>query len=116
MKYIYLAVSTILLACWIIFGNYAGPAGLPVPALGQFFHPAKGFWRNTLPQLSERNGGHEVNIDHPQAKGSIFFDERGVPHIFSDDLADVLASCRDTSMPQTGCGKWTSAPGLQKGG
>lgn len=89
MKYIYLAISTILLACWVIFGNYAGPAGLPVPALGQFFHPAKGFWRNTLPKLSERKGGHEVNIDHPLAKGSIFFDERGVPHIFGDDLADV---------------------------
>lgn len=89
MKYVYLAISSLLLACWIIFGNYPGPAGLPVPALGQFFHPAKGFWRNTQPQLSEREGGHEINLDHPLAKGSIFFDERGVPHIFSDDLAGV---------------------------
>lgn len=89
MKYTYLALSSLLLACWIIFGNYPGPAGLPVPALGQFFHPAQGFWRNTQPRLSERKGDHEVNIDHPQAKGSIYFDERGVPHIFSDDVAGI---------------------------
>jgi len=87
MKYLYVILSGLLLTCWIIFGNYPGPAGLPVPALGQFFNPAAGFWHNTRPGGALRRGATAPPLDHPLAKGSIHFDERGVPHIFAPDLA-----------------------------
>ncbi|WP_090173396.1 penicillin acylase family protein [Neolewinella agarilytica] len=85
MKYIKLAAAALCFGIWLFFGNYAGPAGLPVPALGDFFNPATGFWRNTLPQLNDREG-RAFSLNHPLAKGDIFFDDRGVPHVFADDL------------------------------
>lgn len=86
MKYVQLALSALVLTGWLIFGNYPGPAGLPVPALGNFFHPAKGFWNNSRTSLSERKGEQILSLDHPLAKGSIHFDEVGVPHIFAPDM------------------------------
>ena len=89
MKYVYLLLSAILLSVWVAFGNYPGPAGLPVPALGRFFSPTEGFWRNTPPAASARAGERELSIDHPLATGDVFFDGRGVPHIFAPDVASA---------------------------
>ncbi len=89
MKYVNLALSALVLACWIFFGSYAGPAGLPVPALGQFFNPAKGFWHNALPRATERQGPLEIKLAHPLAGGKIYFDERAVPHIFAANLSQA---------------------------
>jgi penicillin amidase len=89
MKYIHLAISGTILLVWLIFGNYPGPAGLPVPALGNFFHPQKGFWHNSRPKLSERKGTKSLEINHPLAKGSVHFDELGVPHIFAPDMESL---------------------------
>lgn len=89
MKYIHLAISGTILLVWIIFGNYPGPAGLPVPALGNFFHPQKGFWHNSRPKLSERKGTRSLELNHPLAKGSVHFDELGVPHIFAPDMENL---------------------------
>jgi penicillin amidase len=86
LPWTYAGLAALCLGAWIFFGNYAGPAGLPVPALGPFFHPPQGFWTNTLPETTDRSGERSITIDHPQAKGEIFFDERSVPHIFADDL------------------------------
>lgn len=86
MKYINLAVSGTILIAWLIFGNYPGPAGLPLPAPGEFFHPQKGFWRNSRPKLSERKGKQSLELNHPLAKGSVHFDELGIPHIFAPDM------------------------------
>ena len=86
MKYVHLALSGTVLLLWLIFGNYPGPAGLPVPALGNFFHPQKGFWHNSRPKLSEREDDRTLTLDHPLAKGSVHFDELGVPHIFAPDM------------------------------
>ncbi|MEL7162841.1 MAG: penicillin acylase family protein, partial [Bacteroidota bacterium] len=84
MKYVHLLLSVLLLGCWIFFGNYPGPAGLPVPALGEFFNPAKGFWHNSA--ADRRSGERRFEVDHPLAGGEVFFDERGVPHIFANSL------------------------------
>ncbi|TXF88479.1 penicillin acylase family protein [Neolewinella aurantiaca] len=86
MKYVHLATSGIVLLLWLIFGSYSGPAGLPVPALGNFFHPQKGFWHNSRPKLTDRTKKIGLNLDHPLAKGSVHFDDRGVPHVFAPDL------------------------------
>lgn len=86
MKYVHLALSGLVLLVWLVFGNYPGPGGLPVPALGDFFHPKKGFWHNSRPGVNERKGKETISLDHPQAKGSIHFDELGIPHVFAPDM------------------------------
>jgi penicillin amidase len=89
MKYIHLAVSGTILFVWLIFGSYPNPAGLPVPALGNFFHPQKGFWHNSRPKLSEREEKRNLSLSHPLAKGSVHFDELGIPHIFAPGIASA---------------------------
>lgn len=84
MKFIHLLLASLLLACWVFFGNYPGPGGLPIPAMGEFINPAHGFWRNS--EVDLRNSQRQMTIDHPLAGGDIYFDERGVPHIFAKDL------------------------------
>ncbi|MEM1357141.1 MAG: penicillin acylase family protein [Bacteroidota bacterium] len=84
MKFIHLLLAFLLLACWVFFGNYPGPGGIPVPALGEFINPAQGFWQNT--EADFRNDQQSMSFDHPLAGGDIYFDERGVPHIFADNL------------------------------
>ncbi len=86
MKYVHLAISGLLLLVWLVFGNYPGPAGLPIPALGNFFNPQKGFWHNSRPKLSERKEDRTLDLNHPLAKGSVHFDELGIPHIFAPNL------------------------------
>jgi len=84
MKYVHLLLSTLLIGGWIFFGNYPGPGGLPVPALGAFVSPNDGFWNNMV--TSEDREDQELVIDHPLATGDIFYDDLGVPHIFAADL------------------------------
>ena len=86
MKYAYLLLSALALGGWIYLGSTAGVAGVPVPALGKFFDPTHGFWYNTRPELSLRTEHRNLLLNHPLAKGSIHFDDRGVPHVFAPDL------------------------------
>ncbi|MEM9837067.1 MAG: penicillin acylase family protein [Bacteroidota bacterium] len=85
MRWILLAVSALCLSLWIFFGNYPGPGGLPVPALGSFIYPTTGFWRNARPQLIQPHSG-QIELNHPDAKGTVVYDDRGVPHIFAPNL------------------------------
>lgn len=86
MKYAYLLLSGGILAAWIILGNTAGLGGAPLPALGQFLSPGDGFWRNTEAKLTDRSTERSFELTHPLAKGEVYFDERGVPHVFGPDL------------------------------
>ena len=90
MRYFYLVLSALCLAGWIYLGNTPGVGGAPIPAMGKFFHPVQGFWGNTHPAANRSHGRQLRQVDHPLAKGSIYFDDRGVPHIFADDL---IGSC-----------------------
>lgn len=89
MKYILLFISAVLLAGWIFAGSTSGLGGAPIPALGSFFNPGEGFWQNGKRELTGRDGESSFNLGHPLAKGEVYFDERGVPHIFGPDLASV---------------------------
>ncbi|MBC6993796.1 penicillin acylase family protein [Neolewinella lacunae] len=89
MKYYQLLLASFLLGAWLLIGSYPGLGGLPVPALGEFFNPATGFWRNTQPALSLRRGQRSIASAHPLAAGDIFFDDRGVPHIFAPTLENA---------------------------
>ncbi len=80
-------ISALLLTAWLLLGSLTALFGLPLPALGQFFNPAQGFWQNAgegarVQQLS-------FHLDSPHARGEIHFDERGIPHIIAADLASA---------------------------
>lgn len=89
MRWILLAVSGISLAGWIFFGSTPNLLGLPTPALGKFYHPTMGVWRNAIPANTNPLKG-EISVDHPLAKGKIFYDERNVPHIFTKTVEEGL--------------------------
>lgn len=89
MRWILLAVSALCLSLWVFFGNYPGPLGLPVPALGQFIYPATGFWHNANGHLVRPLTG-DIDLEAALAKGSVAYDDRGVPHIFAPDLESAI--------------------------
>lgn len=89
MRWIMLAISAICLGGWIYIGSTANLMGLPVPALGEFYHPTNGFWRNTLPKHTFPLNA-TVSLSHPNAKGEVFYDDRSVPHIFTETLEDAI--------------------------
>lgn len=86
MKLLYLLISGFFLTAWIALGSTGNPLGTPLPQTGQFFHPAKGFWVNASSPSLERDGVARVQLNETEAKGTIFFDRLGIPHIFADDL------------------------------
>ncbi len=89
-NWILLAVSSVLLLIWITFGNLAGPGGLPIPAMGDFLNPSTGFWQNTRFHLIDRTDSVTVALGDPVGRGDVYFDDRGIPHIFADDLEGAL--------------------------
>ena len=89
MKLAYLFISGGLLLLWILLGSADGLFGAPVPALGEFFNPATGYWVNASNPSLRRQGVATIKLDHAAAEGTIFFDDRGVPHIFADDLTQA---------------------------
>ncbi|PHI19116.1 hypothetical protein CEQ90_14480 [Lewinellaceae bacterium SD302] len=89
MRWILLALAALTFGGWCWLGSTAGPFGLPVPALGEFYHPSRGLWRNATAGLTGPPEG-KISIDHPLAEGRVFYDERNVPHIFTDDIHQAL--------------------------
>ena len=84
MRWIYPLISAVLLIAWLVVGAVARPFGLPMPALGDFFNPARGFWQNA--GEGARTEQLSFHLDHPAARGEIHFDERGVPHLIAGSL------------------------------
>ena len=89
MKYFLLALSALFVAAWIWLGSTASLGGGAVPPLGQFFNPARGMWANVAAPGLDRHSVQSLDVEHPLAEGSVYFDDRGVPHVFADDLERV---------------------------
>ncbi|WP_116106843.1 penicillin acylase family protein [Lewinella sp. IMCC34191] len=81
-------ISALLLIGWLALGSIAGLFGLPLPALGPFFNPARGFWQNT--GEGDRTEELNFNLDNPIARGEIHFDDRGVPHIIAGSQESAI--------------------------
>ncbi|CAH1002346.1 Acyl-homoserine lactone acylase QuiP [Neolewinella maritima] len=84
MRWIPALLSGLLLAAWLLLGSVSGLFGLPLPALGAFFNPARGFWQNTGEGM--RTEQLDFHLENPVARGEIHFDDRGVPHIIAGSL------------------------------
>jgi penicillin amidase len=80
-------LSLALSAALILFLNSHQPFGLPVPPLGKVLSPFEGFWRNAEPV----DGAPEARVRLPglNAPVEIAFDERMVPHVFAENMADA---------------------------
>jgi len=81
---IYAFLSLFLLSVLLIL--YSIPLG-PLPAIGSFFHPISGFWANA--ETHRIKGEISLQSDKLQAPVEVFFDERGVPHIFAENDYDL---------------------------
>lgn len=58
-----------------------------VPPLGSFFHPVQGFWGNA--EKSKLTGSIDLELEALQDSVEIFYDERGVAHIFAQNDHDL---------------------------
>ena len=84
-RLVYVLVSGLLLAGWLVLGSTTHPFGTPLPALGRLLSPTQGLWRSGHPDLIQARDQDLSQIDHPLATGTIFLDGRGVPHLFAED-------------------------------
>ena len=75
-----------LLLLIVVMILYSVPLGT-LPAIGSFFHPGHGFWANaeTRPVRGEIN----LTAGKLSAPVDVFYDERGVPHIFAENDYDL---------------------------
>ncbi len=81
-----LSLLAAILSALIIWFIYSTPLG-PLPPAGQFFHPSIGFWSNA--ETARVSGELRLNVDGLQNPVDVFFDERGVPHIFAENDHDL---------------------------
>ena len=81
---VYAILSLFLLGALLLL--YSIPLG-PLPAIGSFFHPITGFWANA--EKNQVKGEISLQTDMLQAPVEVFFDERGVPHIFAENDYDL---------------------------
>jgi penicillin amidase len=79
-----LLLSVILMAAVAYFYSVAVGS---LPPAGDFFHPTRGFWANA--EISDLNAELDLNFDAVSEPVEIYYDERGVPHIFAQNDRDL---------------------------
>lgn len=78
-------LATLLFTALLIY-TLSVPLG-PLPPAGSFFHPTMGFWANA--GTAGVTGGITLPISAASDPVDVFYDERGVPHIFAQNDADL---------------------------
>ncbi len=81
-----LSLLIVLLVTASILFLFSRPIG-PLPPLGTFFHPVQGFWANA--EIRERSGTIQIPSENISEPVEVYFDERGVPHIFAQNDDDL---------------------------
>ena len=69
----------------VIYG-LSVPIG-PLPAAGSFFNPVHGFWANA--ETRNLEGVISLPADMTRSPVDVFYDDRGVPHIFAQNDSDL---------------------------
>ncbi len=88
MRFIKFALSLLLLLGLIYGLNIPiSLSNASLPPLGKFFSPAKGFWQNTAKTPLE---DQILDLPDLNGKATVVFDDRGVPHIFADNIEDAM--------------------------
>ena len=88
MKYIKSTILTALtLGLFVLCSKPLIIGDNTLPALGQFFNPFEGFWANTQEPIES---GAIFNFNNLSAEVQVKTDERGVPHIFAQNMSDAL--------------------------
>jgi len=82
MKRIY-AAALLLLCILLIFVLDTGRFG--VPPLGKMLSPTHGVWKNA--QSIKRSGKEYLKVRTPDGNVEVYYDERGVPHLFAENEA-----------------------------
>ena len=81
-----ISLIVVLLLSAAAFFVLNSPIG-PLPAPVQFFDPVSGFWANA--ETGKTTGTLRLNMDEISEPVDIFFDNRGVPHIFAQNDQDL---------------------------
>ncbi len=81
-----LSLLFVLLITLLVVYFFSRPIG-PLPPIGPFFHPAQGFWANA--EIRIPDGTIHIPSEHLSEPVDVFFDERGVPHIFAQNDYDL---------------------------
>jgi len=79
--------AVVLTLAIALISNWFHPFGAPLPAIGSFFDPAKGFWQNAEPLGALVNKALEFPVQGQRV--SILLDDRMVPHIFAESERDA---------------------------
>ncbi|MEZ5025145.1 MAG: penicillin acylase family protein [Chitinophagales bacterium] len=58
-----------------------------LPAIGMFFSPTHGFWKNATSKETKKTS---IEIKALNGTATVVYDELGVPHIFADNEADLF--------------------------
>ena len=58
-----------------------------IPPLGKFLSPQHGFWLNA--ESVNKDFTEDLHLNALQGKGSVYFDERMVPHVFAENENDL---------------------------
>lgn len=69
-------------------GSPVETAGGTLPALGKFFNPFTGFWRNAEPVNPEKV--IQINLEGLSQPVTVVLDDRLVPHIFASNEEDLV--------------------------
>lgn len=86
MKFLKIIIPVVVCSLWCSILNHSLNINtLMLPPLGKFFSPFDGFWQN-VKSNSYENLSH---LTETSVEGSVFFDERAVPHITSSNLNDA---------------------------
>src|SRR4051794_35647083 len=89
MRVVPFILSALVTISLIIVLNSQIPTGeSKTPRLGYFLSPQKGFWQNAEPVNTNFN--EDIKIKVLQGNAEVYFDNRLVPHVYSDNDHDAF--------------------------
>ncbi|MDQ3142000.1 MAG: penicillin acylase family protein [Bacteroidota bacterium] len=87
MRIIYFIISLVCSLSWIYFlNNNLNVKDNTLPPLGKFFSPFQGFWQNGKNAFQS----NEEILTNSGVQGTIYLDDRLVPHIIAQNLKDAF--------------------------
>lgn len=86
MRFFKFGIGAILLLALVYLGDTHGVVNARVPAFARLLNPFTGVWQQAVPAQKQRETMTlTLGID-----GRVVIDERGIPHIFADEINDAV--------------------------